>query len=175
MLLVMLTATACGESGRLVDPGAPSLAKGGGPAGTPSVSAATPAYGYRGETDKAVTISGSGFEPGAVATWERGGVTDGKVVVTSTQFVSSSQLVATLDIAADADISFYDVAVTTLGGKKGIGTEKFEVTTAVVPTLDGAGNNSYAWGMNAAGQIVGRSNGNAFFWDPSTGLDNLGT
>jgi hypothetical protein len=150
-------------------------AKGGAGNVTVAVQAASPAYGRQGDVGLVVTITGSGFDAGSQATWERGGAPDPKVTVRSSQFVSATQVVATIDIAGDAEISFYDIAVTTSGGRKGIGTERFEVTTAnLIPELSGPGNSSQAWGINEAGQTVGRSRERAFFFDRSTGIEDLG-
>lgn len=143
-----------------------SAAKGGG---GPSVSQATPAWGHQGDVNEQVTITGTGFADGAVASWERGGVTDPKIVVTSTQYVSSTQLIATISIQPDAVIDFYDVAVTNPGRKKGIGYALFEVTQAQL--FEGA---SLLRGANEAGQIVGYLEaGGAFVWSQSTGIESL--
>ena len=146
---------------------------------TPSVSvtSATPGFGKRGER-LLVRVFGSGFNSTAVASWERGGVPDARVTVLSTSFVSSTEVVADVQIADDADLAFYDVAVSVLvvgDRKKGVGIEKFEVTSAMLlPELPGPGNNSLAWDLNDAGQVVGRSRAQGFFWDAATGIDNLG-
>jgi hypothetical protein len=136
------------------------------------VSAAAPAFGHRGDTGELVTITGSGFAPGAIASWEEGGVTSGKVVVRNTQFVSSTQLVATIDIAADADLALYDIAVTNSDRKKGIGTELFEVTTAVA--IAPLGTTSEAQAGSDNGEAVGMIAQRGFYWSDATGLTDLG-
>ena len=155
-----------------VFPTDPSLGK--APSG-PSVSAAMPPYGRQGETGEQVTITGSGFAPGAVATWSRGGDTT-KVIVRSTQVISSTQVVATIDIAPDADLAFYDIAITNPDRKKGIGTEMFEVTTGV--SLGSLGGNTNANAVSDEGDVVGYtivSNAQrAFYWSESTSMVNLG-
>jgi uncharacterized membrane protein len=142
-----------------------------------SVTSATPGFGKRGER-LLVHVFGSGFNSTAIASWERGGVPDARINVISTSLVSSTEVVADVEIAADADLALYDVAVSVLVAsdrKKGVGIEKFEVTSAMLlPELPGPGNNSLAWDLNDAGQVVGRSRGQAFFWDAATGIDNLG-
>jgi hypothetical protein len=136
-----------------------------GASAAPTVTAANPSYGEQGDLGRRVTITGSGFEPGATAAWERGGAADPKIQVHSTEYVSSSQLVATIDIAADAELALYDVAVMTTRGK-GIGTEAFEVTQATsIGTLDGS--NTLVRGINSRGEATGLSGGRAFFWDPA--------
>ena len=93
------------------------------------VSQTDPATGVQGATDLQVRITGAGYARGAQADWERNGVPDPKITVTSTRLVSATEVVATISIAADADLASYDVAVVS-GGKKGIGTELFAVTEA---------------------------------------------
>src|SRR5690349_15363596 len=137
---LLLGSLGCADDARVaVPPTAPLF---GRVASTgPAVTAATPPYGDQGQVGERVTITGSGFAPGAVASWQRNGDST-KVHVTNTQYVSSTQLIATIDIAPDADLAFYDVAVTNSDRKKGIGTELFEVTTAV--SLGSLGGNTNA-------------------------------
>ena len=175
-----LAATVCvlacgeGETG-LVDPLAPQFAKGG--AGT-IVDSADPPYGKRGEVGKSVAILGSGFQPGDQASWQLDGVPDPRINVVGTQYVSSTQLIATIDIALDAELRYYDIAVSGPGRKGGIGTERFEVTSAnLLPQLtgrNGESGTSVAWGINDAGHIVGRSATQAFFWSMTGGIEDLG-
>jgi len=124
-LPILLVAACAGE------PAAPGLlaAKGGG-GGPPKVTATDPDSGQQGQRLN-VRVLGSGYNTTAVATWERNGVPDAKVTVNSTTFVSSSEVIADISIAADADTVLYDVAVeiTASDGsrKKGVGIEKFQV------------------------------------------------
>lgn len=153
------------------------LAKGGGNVSGPVVASANPSYAQRGEVSKQVTITGSGFAAGAIASWERNGVPDPKITVLSTQFVSSTQLVATITVAGDADLALYDIAVTNPDRKKGIGTSKFEVTTAEV--LGSLGGNSYVNDMGADGTIAGYCTGSgactgSFAFVEGSGLVALG-
>lgn len=83
------------------------------------------------DTTLDVTIAGSGFDNGSNVNFAQGGVVDPRLRVNRTTFKSSSQVVANVTIAANADLAKYDVAVTTTGGKKGIGSELF----AVVPSI----------------------------------------
>jgi hypothetical protein len=73
-----------------------------------------------------VTIFGTGFSTGAKATWSLAGDTT-QVHVKSTKVVSSTQLTARIVVPATAPLASYDVEVTLLGGKKGVGAEMFEV------------------------------------------------
>ena len=155
-----------------------ALAKGGGGTGVPSVASASPSYGYQGDVARQVSVTGSGFAAGAVAAWERNGAPDLKVTVLSTQFVSSTQLTATITIAADADIALYDVSVENPDRKKGIGTSLFEITTAEV--LGTLGRSSYVTDMNDAGAIAGYCTGNAgctgaFVYEDGPGMVALGS
>jgi probable HAF family extracellular repeat protein len=155
------------------DPGRPDLAK--APAG-PTVTSALPSYAHQGDAAVAVRILGSGFDQGSVASWEREGAADLKVSVLSTRFVSSTELVATIDVASDAAISLYDVAVTTSTRKKGIGMERFTVTVAQpIGTL---GGNTLARAVNDQGATVGYSmlgsSQHAFFAAPGAAMADLG-
>lgn len=176
--VALAVALGCTDSvGVRVMPTAPQLAKGGGGSGGgSSVSSATPAYGQQGTVEEEVTVTGSGFAAGDELRWERGGVPDAKIVVRETRVVSSTQLVATIDIAADAELAFYDIAVYNSGRKKGIGTEMFEVTTA--ESIGSLGGNTNANGGNDNGQVVGytvvNTSQRAFYWSVETGMMNIG-
>ena len=173
MSFTVLLSLACADESRVpVVPTAPQFAK--SPSG-PAVSAATPPYGDQGQTGEQVTITGSCFAPGATVSWERNGVATTKSALRQLQYVSSTQLIATIDIAADADLAFYDVAVTNSDRKKGIGTELFEVTTALsLGALDGS---TTAYGGNDNGEVVGVTLGatsHGFYWSDATGIRDLG-
>jgi uncharacterized membrane protein len=131
-----------------------ALAKGGG--NGPTVKSTDPDSATI-DTTLNVRVFGSGYDQGSRADWAFKGVVSEKIVTNSTQFVSSSELVANITIAATANIGSHDVIVTTSSGKGGIGTELFEVTLKVVklPTL--GGTNSEAVAINDAGQAVGSS------------------
>jgi hypothetical protein len=76
-----------------------------------------------------VTINGSGFKRGAKAKWFVTGTTNpGGVTVNSTNYVSSSQLIANITVAADAVISDFDVQVANNDGRTGVGIEAFTIT-----------------------------------------------
>jgi probable HAF family extracellular repeat protein len=129
------------------------LAKTGG--GGPTVSSVIPSWAHQGDANVSVQILGSGFDQGSVASWERNGVADPKITVQQTRFVSSSELVATISVAGDAAIDFYDVAVTTSTRKKGIGMESFAVTAA--QSIGTLGGNTLARAVNDQGAAVGYS------------------
>lgn len=161
--------TACDHSS---EPTAPAVLLTAGTANASasalSVTAATPAYGRDGDVALAVTITGSGFKAGAQASWKLNGGPAPDIAVKSTSYVSSTQLVATIDIGSAAQLAYYDVAVTQ-SDRKGIGTESstrpdaFEVTQAIA--IAGAGD---LRGVNDNGEITG--NGGPIYWSLSSGL-----
>ena len=161
-----LLITTAGLAACTTDPSSPQLpdgldaARGGG---GPSVQAADPNFGHLAEVGLKVLISGSGFDEGSAASWERSGVPDPKIIVHGTRFISSSQVEATISIAGDAELAFYDIAIYTSRGRKGIGTEMFEVTTA--NAIPGA---SDAMAVNDAGRVVGRNGAGIYVYDLST-------
>jgi len=107
-----------------------NLAKGGSPSGI-TVTSADPDSAVQGDVQKTVHVHGSGFAQGAKATWSVGGDTM-QVVTNSTTFVSSSELIAVVTVSPNAPVASYDIAVTNLGGKKGVGVELFAVKSTEV-------------------------------------------
>jgi hypothetical protein len=80
------------------------------------------------DTTLDVTINGSGFVSGSVATWQFNGVSDPLQVRTnSTRYVSAKKLVANITVSSSATIGKWDVQVAAAGGKGGIGTEVFAI------------------------------------------------
>ena len=184
-LLLITALGACSDSPYPLGPSAADLAKGGvkgggGGGGGEStdvrVDSVDPPYGEQGETLD-VVIHGSGFDDTSEATRELDGVPAARIRTNATVFRSSSELVANISIQSDAELDFYDVAVSTQGGrKKGIGIEKFEVTTAIaLVTIDG---NSAAHAVNERGQAAGFSNTTsgmrAVYWHFPTSIVDLG-
>jgi len=94
--------------------------------GDPSVASADPNNAPQ-DTTLDVRVLGSAFDRGSTAEWAIAGVPSAKVRTNSTRFVNSKELIANITIALDADTVLYDVIVTTTTGKKGIGTELFQV------------------------------------------------
>ena len=96
-----------------------------------TVKSATPASGEQGSVGLDVAIAGSGFGPGAQARFVLSGTDDpAGISVRSTRYVSSTELVATLDIADTARLAFFDIRVT-LSGRTGKGTDLFQVVERV--------------------------------------------
>jgi len=101
-----------------------SLAKAPPPAVT--VTSTDPTYGFQGDSVLTVRVKGTGFTAGAHASWQINGDTT-HVHEISTSFVSSTEVVATIKVDLDAPTALYDVVVTLVGGKKGVGAELFAV------------------------------------------------
>jgi len=157
------------------------LAKG---SGNPTVTLTTPNTSPQ-DTTIDVRVFGTGFTSGAAASWRLNGVEHpNKVRTNSTTVLSSTELIANITISDSADVASWDVQVMLVGGKKGIGTELFEITSKVIPpdnptgtpssgarwvfgtlgtTIDAAGNVSllpagiYGDGRNANGVTMGAS------------------
>jgi hypothetical protein len=100
-----------------------------------AVKAATPSSGAQGSVGLEVVIAGNGFGPGAQARFVVSGTDspDG-INVRSTRFVSSSQLIATIDIAEAASLASFDIKVT-LSGRTGKGTDLFQVVQKGNPNV----------------------------------------
>jgi hypothetical protein len=92
----------------------------------PEVTSTDPASAPQ-DTTLDVEVSGSGFDNGSTVELTLSGVPTEKVRTNSTRYRNPRTLIANITIAADAEVDFYDVEVTTFRGKKGIGTEMFEV------------------------------------------------
>jgi hypothetical protein len=115
----------------------------------PTVTSTFPFGAARGTTLD-VQINGSGFDASSRASFELHGVIDPRVRVNSTRYVKSTQVVANLTIAADATVSLYDVGVALASGKKGIGTEQFEIALKAEVLLGVS-----AQDVNSSGDVAG--------------------
>jgi uncharacterized membrane protein len=163
--LTAVTIVACAEQLPTDAPGFAVAAARQAASGSPVVSSTVPSSGARGTTLD-VRILGSGFDFGSTAQWAIDGIPSGNVVVNRTTYVSSKELRANISIASDADLTFYDVIVTSSkGGKPGIGTETFEVTVQITDLGNLGGTASEALAINENGQVAGVSNGIAFLWE----------
>ncbi len=95
---------------------------------TISVASADPPTGEQGTLNLPVVVTGKGFKKGAQAKWfQTGTINPAGVHVKSTQFVSSTQLIATIDIDDGAAIDLFDIEVQNADGRTGKGTELFSV------------------------------------------------
>ncbi|MCH7563225.1 MAG: hypothetical protein IH968_05305, partial [Gemmatimonadetes bacterium] len=116
------------------------FAKGGG-GGGPTVDAADPNSAPQ-DIRLDVQVIGSGFDNGSVVKFLKGGQSTPKIVTNSSTFIDKNNIIANITIAVDAEVTLYDIEVTTSRGKKGIGSELFSVTTArsqlVVQAVDPA-------------------------------------
>lgn len=137
----------------------------------PAVASANPAFGDQGTTLD-VRVLGSGFTSGAQATWLLQGNPNAHVKTNHTQFISSNELVANVTIAPDAAISFWDVQVALIGGKNGVGSDVFEVTSA---QLLGASGTNLVTGVNELLEVGGYTGAsNAFIFDAASNFVSLG-
>jgi hypothetical protein len=91
------------------------------PSGT--VSAVVPSTIRRDTANQSVTISGSGFASGAVASFS-----DEGIAVSSTTFVNSTSIVVIISVANTASIGVGNVSVTNPSGTTATGIDIFSVT-----------------------------------------------
>jgi hypothetical protein len=138
----------------------------------PAVSSANPPYGDQGTTLD-VQVLGSGFDASATATWLLNGVANAHVHTNKTTFVSPTQLTANITIDQSAQIALWDVQVALVGGKNGVGSDLFAVTTAQVLSTQPV---TFVAGSNNLGDIAGyiTNTDNAFIYDDATGFVKLG-
>ena len=100
------------------------------------VTAAVPDNAPQGSVNLLVQVKGNGFKKGAIAKWlVTGSETDtGGVTVNSTTFVSSSELLANITVAPNAQTGKkLDIKVTLSTGRTGKGIELFCVTVPPHP------------------------------------------
>lgn len=105
-----------------------SLAKAPPPSVT--VTSTDPAYGFQGDSVLTVRVKGTGFTAGAHTSWQINGDSTHVHEIGTPVFVSSTEVVATIKVDLDAPVALYDVVVTLIGGKKGVGSELFTVKSA---------------------------------------------
>jgi hypothetical protein len=92
------------------------------------VTAANPSSAYQGTIALDVVVSGSGFNSSAKVQYFVSGTTNpGGITVKNVKFNSSTELVSTIDVAADADLAGFDIIVILDTGRKGKGTTLFTV------------------------------------------------
>ena len=119
---------ACSDNGPTVtgvEP--PGLAKGGGGGTDPTVTAVAPTEAPQ-DVTLDVRVIGTGFDDGSSVKLLLNGKASKKVKTNSTRFESETgDLVANITIAIDAEVTSYDVEVTTSRRRKGVGTALFSV------------------------------------------------
>ena len=143
------------------------------PPAPPTVTGVTPVLGHGGDAGLQVTVYGTNFSSTTTVAWERNGAAEAKVQVASVQVTNSGTLVAALNIAADAPVSFYDISATNASGKGAPLVERFEVTEGY--PIEGT---YYAYGVNEAGTVVGQLRGSShvgFVWTRSASRAELPT
>ncbi len=97
-----------------------------------TVTAATPASGEQGTTSLVVKISGKNFAPGAQSQFFKSGTTDPSgITVHGTQFVSATEVDATIEIADTASLALFDIQVTA-ASRSGKGSDLFQVIQKTV-------------------------------------------
>jgi hypothetical protein len=142
-----------------------------------AVSSTSPPFGDQGTTID-VHVFGGGFSSGAKVTWLLNGLADDHVHTNSTTFVSSSELIANVTIASDAQLAFWDVQVSLSNGKNGVGSDLFEVTSAQILGPGTTGGDVTVRAINELHQVVGWSDGpsgsTAWVYDDALGLVALG-
>jgi tetratricopeptide (TPR) repeat protein len=104
---------------------------------TISVTAADPPTGAQGTVNLNVIIKGKGFKTGAKARFYRGGTYDPDgIVVNSTTFRGSTELLADITIADWATLTAFDIEVALADGRTGKGAELFSVVAKGPNSLD---------------------------------------
>jgi len=150
LAVLVVLGLSCGDP-QAPEPGsAPTLAKSGS---SPTVTSTDPSDA-RQDTTLDVHVFGSGFDRGSSVAFARDGVIDPKLHVNGMSFRTSSELVANLTVAVDAEPVSYDVVVTTATGKKGIGTELFVIEVPMEP-LEAPPGGSNVFNAGATGLIAG--------------------
>ena len=103
------------------------------------VTSADPAETSQGTISLDVTVNGSGFNTSAAVRFLVAGTADtGGVTVKRVVFKSSKQLIATIDVAANATVNKFDIEVALSDGRKGKGTTLFMVKAAPTDPCIGA-------------------------------------
>ncbi len=175
VLAAVAAALGCGDQPTQPQVDGVSLAKGGGGngGGDPKVRDTDPASAPQ-DTTLDVRVVGSGFEPGAVATFLLDGVATNRVHTNSTQFVGARELRANITIAIDAIVDLYDVEVRLAGpGRRGIGADLFAVVEKGSPFADNPENRPITLTFeDRTGDNVG-SDGRGIYDDRACGVSAL--
>jgi len=89
----------------------------------PTVASTSPSSRPRGSVNQNITVTGSGFVTGAVASFSGTGIT-----VNSTTFNSATQITVNITISAGATVGARNVTVVNTDAGRGTGTGVFTVT-----------------------------------------------
>jgi len=93
-----------------------------------TVTAADPSTGEQETVGLIVKVKGKNFAAGARADFFKSSTSDpAGITVRSTRYVSSTEIEATIDIAAGAAVSLFDIRVTNSNGRSGKGSDLFQV------------------------------------------------
>lgn len=108
-----------------------------------AVTAADPSSGEQETTGLVVKVKGKNFAAGASVDFFRSGTSDpAGITVRSTRYVNSTEVETTIDIAAGAAVSLFDIRVTNTNGRSGKGSDLFRVNSkalvCVIPETDPA-------------------------------------
>src|SRR5882672_9393859 len=130
LVLLAAVCSACSDHA----PTAPGIRASPSGSGSVTVTSANPNNAPQ-DTTVNLHVFGSGFDRGSKAQWGQNGVASPEVTTNSTQYVSSTELIANITIASTATAGSYDIAVTTSKGIKGIGSELFIISARPVASV----------------------------------------
>lgn len=162
----------------------PDLAKGGGGGGgkggggssAPVVQSFSPVEAPQNITID-LTVTGSGFDRGSTVRLDKAGTEDPAPGITTnrTTYLNPKKLVANITISGSAVAESYDVAVTTSGGKRGIGVEQFTVIAVVNLGTTAPDGSVMLWAseVNDLGRVAGATGTSPFFWSDQSGVELL--
>ena len=129
MILLAWAIAACAADEPTAARVSPGVSLGKAPPPDVTVTSTDPTYAFQGDSVLSVRVKGTGFTAGAHTSWPINGDTT-HVHEISTMYVSSTEVVSTIRVDLDAPTALYDVVVTLVGGKKGVGAELFAVKPA---------------------------------------------
>ena len=125
-MLLLCVMAACVADEPTASRPTPGLSLGKAPPPSVTVTSTDPTYAFQGDSVLTVHVKGTGFTAGAHTSWPVSGDTT-HVHEISTTYVSPTEVVSTIKVDLNAPTALYDVVVTLVGGKKGVGAELFAV------------------------------------------------
>ncbi len=181
VLLVLMLALSCVGPTDGTDPVLQAAKGGPSGGGEPVVDAADPSEAPQ-DTTLDVRVLGSNFDRGSSVEFLLDEQPTAHIRTNGTTYRNSRELIANITVSQDAVTSAYDIAVTTSGGKKGIGIEKFTVRqkgqwqapVLTVTMREGSGGTDAVRADDVVnspyvGEAHIASNGNLMFWLSSNG------